>query len=348
MSAHPNPPERKIAFWETYRFWALATCFVTVLVWSSCGADEFNVFRPLSESSALKSDMKAKLEQARVLLDKKKYDDALSLLAPMIADPDQDSNDARLYFAAAKLGVSQLDIWSVIKNIVNGLGTGSGSASTSGTGSSGFDQVLNKVTDSLIGTGENRAARIQALADSVTVLVNAPDPNSQAVRNTSCILAAFLTVPTVADATTALNGTLTALSQIKDAATSGGAECPNIGLLDASTSSVLSSVANFNLIVSVAKNCPFIDVSQATTLMNSVESSLNQLKTVADKGCASIPSTCPASVPDCQALFPACVQEVLKVGTSDAVAGDGRIDSCELVLNCTDPAACFTTSKTGG
>jgi hypothetical protein len=78
--------------------------------------------------------------------------------------------------------------------------------------------------------------------------------------------------------------------------------------------------------------------------MNTVESALSTLKAQADKGCATLPS-CPAALPHCTDLFPPCVQEYLKVGTSGAVAGDGHIDTCELVLNCTDPTACFSVLK---
>ncbi len=354
MSAPLDPPPRGVPFWETYRFWAVATCLAVVTVWSSCGSDEFNVFRPLSETSALKNDEAAKLEQARVLLDKKKYDDALALVGPMIEDGHQDSNDARIYFAAAKLGKSSLDVWSVIKNIVSTIdkaktaGSASSAGPGAGSGSGGFDAVLNNVTDSLIGTGGDRAAKILALRDAVVTLLAAPHPDAKAVRNTACILAGFLAVPTIADATSALNNTINALNQIKDSAAGGGAECPNIGLLDTSANAVLSSVTNFNLVVSAAKNCPFIDVSQAASLMNAVEAALTKLKTAADKGCATIPITCPAALPNCQALFPPCVQDFLKVGTSGAAAGDGRIDTCELVLNCTDPTACFSLPTSGG
>lgn len=343
MADTSKAPKPRKAFYESYRFWAIATAVATTLVWSSCGDDEFNLWKPMAETSALKSNEAAKLEQARVLLDEKAYDDALSLLDPMLES--QDSNDARILYAAAKLGKSELDVWTVIKKILDSTTSSTSSSSktsSSGSGSSGFDTILNNITDTLIGTGEVRTARIAALADAVTSLQAAPDPLADDVRNTACILAGFLAVPTIADATTALSATLAALAQIKEAAQSGGTVCPNLTLLDTSANSVLTSVTNFNLVVSAAKSCPFIDISQTATLMNSIESAIAKLKTQADKGCASLPTTCPTAVPNCQELFPTCVQELLKVGTSSAVAGDGRVDMCEMVLNCTSPADCFS------
>ena len=131
-----------------------------------------------------------------------------------------------------------------------------------------------------------------------------------------------------------------ALGQIRDAASSGGAVCPNISLLDTAAAGVVSASANFNLVLQAATNCPFLDLSQTASAMNVLETSLENLKTNVDKGCDSLP-TCPAALPNCQALFPTCVQQALAVGTGAAKAGDGVISSCEVILNCTDPVQCF-------
>ncbi len=325
-------------FLTSYRFWALASCLATVLVWSSCGADEFNLWKPLAQDQALKSDEKARLEETKVKLDAMEYDEALALVEPMIEDESTDSNDARLFYAAAKLGQSKLDLWSVIKTIVAETSETNGSESSSG----GVDDLLNKLSDSLLGTGAERTKRIAALNDAVTKLKAAPDPTAKAVRNTSCMFTAFLAVPTIADAEKVLTGVSTALSQIQAAAQSGGAECPNITLLDTAIADATTLLANLSLVIEQAKSCPFIDTTQIASQMNGVEAALASLTAGADKGCASLP-TCPAAFPSCQSLFPACVQELLKVGTSDALAGDGVIAMCEIVLHCTaSPTACFS------
>ena len=325
------------ALWATYRFWAIATTLATALVWSSCGQDEFNVFRPEVESMALKGSASARLEQARIDLDQKKFDAALAILTPMIGGVD-DSNQARLYYAAAKLGQAELDLWSVVEKIL-GDSTGTKAKSGQSTGN-GIDDLLNNVSDSVLGVGAARAVKVAALADAVATLNNAPDATARDVRNTGCLFAAFLAVPTIADAQSGLAATLTALNQIKSSATGGGTECPDIGALDTASASLTAASGNFSLVLAAAKNCPFINVDQAAALMNSVEATLATLTKNADLGCDALPA-CPASVPNCQALFPSCVQDALKVGSSGAVAGDGKIAACELVLHCTDPTACL-------
>jgi hypothetical protein len=305
---------------------------VVVLMYSSCGEEEFNVFQPVAEPLALKGDEDAKLEQVMVLLDKKEYAKALKILEPMIADKDEDSNQARVLFAAARLGESQLDIWSVVKNIINAQ-----SASQSG---GGVDNVFDSFSGTVLGTGSARQAKIDALAESLTTLLEAPYPDERKIQNTACIFAGFLSVPTLADATSAMNGMQAALQQIRDAAGSGGTVCPNISLLDEAANDVIDATVNFNLILRAAQSCPFLNLDEAASLMNSVETSMNNLRSSSDKGCDALPN-CPASLPGCASLFPPCVQQALAIGTSGAAANDGQISSCEVVLHCIDPLQCF-------
>lgn len=318
--------------WKSGALVTVALTTVVVLMYSSCGEDEFNIFQPVAEPLALKNDEDAKLEQVKVLLDKKEYAKALKILEPMIADKNEDSNEARVLFAAAKLGESQLDIWSVIKNIVNAQ-----SATTSGQG---VDNIFDAFSDSVLGTGSARQAKIDALSESLTTLLAAPYPDDRKLQNTACIFAGFLAVPTIADATAAMTAMQDALKQIREAAGSGGTVCPNVSLLDSAANDVLASTLNFNLILQAAQSCPFLNLDEAANLMNTVEQSMNNLRTSSDKGCAALP-TCPASLPDCASLFPPCVQEALAVGTAGAVANDGQIASCEIILNCIDPTSCF-------
>lgn len=320
------------ANWKSGAVTTVALTAVVVLMYSSCGEDEFNVFQPVAEPLALKNDEDAKLEQVKVLLDKKEYAKALKILEPMIADKNENSNEARILFAAAKLGESQLDIWTVIKNIVN--------AQSTTTEGKGVDNIFDAFSDSVLGSGTVRQSKIEALSESLTTLLAAPYPDDRKLQNTACIFAGFLAVPTIADASAAMTAMQAALQQIRDSAASGGTVCPNISLLDSAANDVLASTLNFNLILRAAQSCPFLNLDEAANLMNTVETSMNSLRTASDKGCAAVPD-CPASLPGCDSLFPACVKEALAVGTSDAVANDGRIASCEIVLHCIDPTSCF-------
>lgn len=313
---------------------SLALTGATALVWFSCGDDEFNVYQPVAEPIALKGDNDAKLEQARVLMDQKKYDEALKILEPMIGDEEQDSNEARVLFAAAKLGVAQLDVWSIIENILDSTGNQSNSSD------GGIDNVFDSFSEGLLGTGAAREAKVAALSDALTVLLAAPQPDERKLRNTACIFAGFLSVPTLANATTAMNNMQSALQQISASALSGGTVCPDVALLDDSAAGLISVADDFNMILNAAQSCPFLNLDEAANLMNSIEQSMNNLRTAADRGCDSLPS-CPASLPNCRSLFPVCVQQALEVGTSNARAQDGRLASCEIVLHCISPTSCF-------
>jgi hypothetical protein len=181
-----------------------------VLMYSSCGDNEVNVFQPVAEPFALKNDQDAKLEQVMVLLDNKKYSEALEIVEPMIDDAEQDSNQARILFASAKLGQAQLDIWSVIKNIVNTDTAASGS----GSGGEGIDNIFDSFSESVLGTDATRQSKIDALAESLSALLAAPLPDEKKLQNTACLFAGLLSIPTIADATAALTALQSALGQI--------------------------------------------------------------------------------------------------------------------------------------
>lgn len=324
------------------RFFGLSGIVVVALAatlaYSSCGESEFNLFQPVAEPMAMQSDKKAQLEQVKVLLDKKEYEEALEVVEPIVDDEKTDSNEARLLYGAAKLGVAELDVWSIISSILDATSNDRQGGSNAGGG--GLDDVIDALGEDVLGTGEERQGKIEALVDALTTLRNAPYPDDRKIQNTGCLFAAFLAVPTLAEATEAMNATTAALSQISAAASSGGTVCPNVSLLDSAAAGVLAAASNFNLVLQAATNCPFLDLEQTASAMNQLETTLENLKFNTDRGCDSLP-TCPASMPNCAQLFPTCVQQALAVGTSSAAANDGVLSSCEIILNCTDPAACF-------
>lgn len=323
----------KLVVIKSLRVWAVLLTALAVLIYSSCGEDEFNLYSTLgSKDVALKSNKAAKLEQARLYIDSGNYSEANSLLQPMMEKDDTDSNDARLLYAAAILGEVGLDIWSIISEILEDSGKKS-----SRTG--GVDTIFNTFSDSILGTGAERASKIQTLASAISNLLSAPDVQDKRINNTACLLAGLLAVPTITDATAAMNGVSSVLQQIGASASNNGATCPNLSTLDAAMSGIQAVSTNFNLVLSAAANCKFLNLNSAAALMNQVEQSLSRLRTNADKGC-EIPS-CPAAVPNCAALFPRCVQETLAVGRHPEYAANGSIESCEIVLNCTDTTDCF-------
>jgi hypothetical protein len=328
------------------RLWSVSGAVLVtglvVVAWSSCGDSEFNFYKPVAEPLALSGDTDAKLERARVLMDDEKYDEAAAELEPVIDDDGEDSNEARLLYAAAQLGVAEMDVWSVIRKVL-GMDEEKSKDKPSKAGDDGkggLDELFDSLSGDLLGSGETRQKKMTALADALTTLAGAPDPGDPQVENTACLFAGILAVPVIADATEALNGSVAALEKIRDSATSGGTECPDIGLLSTAAASVLTASTNFSLILGAAQHCPFLDLSATADLMNQVETQLAAMRANADQGCSELP-TCPDAYPDCQSLFPACVQDSLAVGSSGAAAGDGVISSCELMLHCTVPSVCF-------
>ncbi len=310
----------------------IATCSIAV-TYFGCGDNEFNVLQPVAEPIALDGDRAAMEEEAKVRMDDGDYEGAAEILDSMVDDDELDSNQARLLYASAQLGVAGLDIWSIITNFLDG----------DSSDSSSVDSFFDSFTDTFLGSGSERTTKIAALTDALAKLQSAPYPNEGRMTKTGCILAGILSVPTLAEAESAVEDTMEALDSISSSASSGGETCPDISLLDSATASMATAVTNFAVILEAAENCPYLDLDETSSTMNTIQTQLSALTTNADKGCSELP-TCPDSVPDCADLFPTCVQEAIELGDDNtAVSGDGEIASCEIVLHCTDVTACFGT-----
>jgi hypothetical protein len=300
----------------------------------SCDGDEAGVFRSVATPSALKSANTAKLEEARALMEQERYGLAADLLEPVIDDEASDSNDARMLYAAAKLGDAGIDVWRLVEDVL---------AKTDAKGAdaeNGLGRVLEATSETVMGSGEERAARVEALEDALNSLGSAPEPDAKRLRNTACLYGGVLAVPVLADAKAALGRMDDALAQIRDGALNGGANCPNISLLDDAASDVADVAASLDLILDAARNCAFLDLSETTATKNAVETQLVALRADADKGCDTLP-TCAAGDASCASLLPPCVQSALAVGTGAARAGDGVISTCELTLHCAVAGNCF-------
>jgi hypothetical protein len=312
----------------------LITLGLVGLIWSSCGgSDEFNFFQPFSDPLH-KDEPKVKLESAKIKLDKKEYAAAASILEPMTQNETENSNETRLLYVAATLGQANLDLWSIIKNFLDSQ------QSSEKKSSGGLDSFLNSMSSSVLGTGEEKTQRIAIVNQAIALLRTAPHPEDKSISNTSCLLAGILALPTFVDAKDAMTASLTALQSIKSSASSNGSSCPNISLLDTALTNAASASARMSLVMLAATGCSFLNIAGSASDLNSLEKQLAKLIAAADKGCASLP-TCSTSVPDCQSYFPQCVQDLLKVGSSSAVAGDKQLASCELTLHCSVDGSCF-------
>lgn len=309
-----------------------ATSFV---LYTSCGdSDEFNFYEPIAQPIALNSDDRAaRQEEARTLIDQKKYSEAVDILEDMVGESGLDSNDTRLLYAAALVGVAKLDVWSIITTILDDQDTSANS--------SGMDGFFGAFTDSLLGTGEERTAKIAAMNKALTTLKTAPSPDEDQVKNTACLFAGMLAIPTLTDAQSSLDSAITALDSISGSVGGGGSDCPDLSAFNTATEQLQTASTSFSLVLSSVENCSFLDLSEATASMNEVESQISTITSAADKGCQSLP-VCPAGAPDCQDLFPTCIQEAMAIGDSnEAIADDGKIAACEIILHCTDSTECF-------
>lgn len=316
--------------------WRWQTLFLAVLtgaVYSACGDNEFNLYATLgAKDLAINNNKEAQIEEAKTEIDRGEYASASETLLKLIETEATDSNEARLLYAAALLGEAGLDVWSIISNILSETGKTS-------TRSGGIDTIFNTFSDSALGTGSERSQKTTALAAAIYNLLTAPSAKDKKILNTVCLLGGMLAVPTLADATEAVTGASSALQQISASASGNGSSCPNLGLLDTALTDIQTASNQFNLILSAAANCAFLNLDSATALMNQVELSLAHLRMNADKGCAQ--PTCSSSQPNCRALFPSCVQSSLAIGQHPEYAGNGRIEACEILLHCTDVDQCF-------
>jgi len=290
-------------------FVIFAGAFLTVSALNSCGINF------LSYVSPGKEETKAQIEDAKILMDAKDYEGAASLLNKLKDDSSKDSNEVRLMLASANLGISGLDIWSVIGTALDSTSKSSGGSST----------VFDSLGD-LLGEGEVKNRKIQALQDAIDDLNSAPDPDATNVKNTACFLAGIMIVPILADATTAMTSLQSAISSVSTGDCDGAAE------LSTALGDISESAVRFSLVLDTAVSCPFLDID--TSSVDGVNGAMQSLIKGADKGCSNLPA-------GAEQLLPQCVRDAAGIPNTSAASDDGRIDSCELVLHCSTPTDCF-------
>lgn len=294
-------------------FWVLTACDMNLYE---------SVVKPKTDS--------ALLEEARIKIDEQDYAGALASLDKV----ERDTNDLRLLRSGARLGQSGLSMWTILTDIVDGAGFESGSGS-------GVDNFFDQISGAVVGEGETRTLRLAALTESVGDLLQAPDPNASRVKNLACFLAGVMALPTVTDATTAIQSTTTSLSSL--AATvdisNPNAQCPDLSGLNTSLTTIANVQNQFSLILEATANCKLLDVTGTGSDLNAIEAQLVKFNQNADAGCSATPAC--GSGAACQALGLQCVYNALTADSGVSTAQDGQVSKCELVQNCLTPGTCF-------
>ncbi|MBI2603060.1 MAG: hypothetical protein HYW48_08385 [Deltaproteobacteria bacterium] len=294
----------------------LLTLFTVV----ACGWNLYDRFVP-------KDSDRYRKEQVRIHLDNQEYAQALSLLE----DIEHKDNDTVLMKVSAFLGNAGLSMWGIVKDLVDSKNL----KNSTGTGA---DRIFNVLGDTFFGTGDVRTARLSALSQSIQELKTAPDPETR-LENFRCFLAGVLAFPSITDGKDAALEIIAALQELKQqvaAAGGSGDECPSLDRFNKSLAKVSQVRADLDLALTETVNCPLF-ASISTDSLNEVEKLLDKFNEGADQGCETI--TCTLGEDACEALQFGCIQSI--IGSKTAQAGDGKIEICEIVQNCSSVDTCF-------
>jgi hypothetical protein len=303
-----------------------ALWFRLLFVWFNLVACDTNIY-----SSFVPDDSdQARMEKARVQLDEQEYDSALETLGEV----ERDSNELRLLRVSARLGASGLSMWSILKDIVDGDGFDDSNGS-------GIDNFFDLLSAGVVGDGDTRPVRLEALTSSIEDLIAAPDQKAPRVKNLSCFLAGILALPNVADATAAIQGTSSSLSALAATvdASSSNPICPDLSSLNANLATISQVQANFALIFAATDGCKLVDFKGTGGNLNAIEQQLAKFNQQADRGCSPTPAC--GSGAACQALGLGCVYQALTAEGKASLPTDGSVTNCELVQNCLNPSSCF-------
>ena len=286
---------------------------------SQCGS---NVFGPTVSSTS----ERYYIAKAQEEIDQQKYDDAIETLAKV----ETNSNEKVFLQIASQLGSSGLSLWNIIKDLLDS----NNFASRSG---SGADKVFDLLNDTFFGVADTRVQRLKSLASGIESLKLAPDQDSR-VENYRCFLAGILALPSVTDGSSAITAVTTSLQDISTEISQGGnsQECSSIDTFESNLTRLTQVQEDLALALKETQDCPLFSSLSNADQMNKVEALLDKFKTAADKGCIS--TECTLGEAACEALSFGCVGAVL--GASSAVAGDGKIEKCEIVQNC-GSGSCF-------
>ncbi|MEY3903479.1 MAG: hypothetical protein RL189_2785 [Pseudomonadota bacterium] len=294
----------------------------------SCGT---SIYRPFS----IKDSNDALREETLIQLNQGNYDSAAAS-AKKLWDKDKSNNSASLYSIAlaSQSGVGLFDL------IVNTIDKSTNSSSSSTSGGSG-NNVFNTLESVLPNFTQ---AQLDTLKQAIEILDTAPEKNSSKLLFQRCLTAAIYTIPTLKNlqaGITSVQSTLNGLPS-KLGTGAGGTGCSASAESISAAAAELSSAINdlgdittdFTTALSIVGEC--FPSSQGKDTLNTVSQQVSKLKTAADKGCAV-----PATQKIGSYTLPSCLNDTITAtGGGSASANDGKIDGCELFINCTS-GSCF-------
>lgn len=295
---------------------------VTIFANTSC--DSTNLFYSFADTS---SD-KALLEAARVATDQEDYAKAINLIDKM----EGDSNEKRILLASALLGRAGIGVLSIANSAI----------STLSDDFSGSDSFFDSLDESVIfGTGEIREDRLEALDEAINVIATAPNSADAGMQNLGCILSGLLALPSVTTALSAMTAATDNLSQISSNVVGAGAtadQCPGITEFEENLTTINSVRQSFSTILATINECPILNIS-GTSSLNTIETALNKLTSSADNGCQAVLDCSSDTTGLCETLGLGCLSSL--ISDISAIAGDGNIETCEIIQNCLNPTDCF-------
>ena len=295
----------------------IITLLIIALSFLSCGTNFYSFLVVTKDSSEVMV-----LEEARNDLDDKNYTDAINRLEEL----DEDSNEKYLLLASAHIGASGLDLWTLIRGVIE---------DDSRTSDSGIDSVFNAATQGLFGTGEERIAKRDGMRNAIHSLMAAPDTQDSRISNLGCFLAGLWSFPTIEVASSVVTNLQNVLTELNSSIMNTG-DCGSTEELTSDVSDVSVVAEDIQLISQMIEGCTLFSTENASGQLNSLERSLNKFILNADKGC--MPSACTGNALVCAALEASCVQDSFSL---DAIAGDEKVSTCEILYGCADSSLCF-------
>lgn len=287
----------------------------------------------LYESVASKDSDKYYLVEAEQQIYRGLYDRAEESLAKV---KNKGSKEYVKLDVSMTLGKASFSLWDLLIEIVDTL-------TDSKTSKGGIDAIFNTLSDSIFGVDDERASRLFALTSSASKLKNLADKDDQ-TEGLRCVLTGIYVLPTVYDGIKSLESAVTSLSTLQDNIIGNGAtaeQCPGLDAFESSISTINTVQKGFSFVLAETSSCPLLNfLNEGTASLNDVQARLSKFIKAADKGCNV--SLCSATNKDienaCKALDLGCVSTMLEDET--AIAGDGKINQCELIINCMS-GGCF-------
>ena len=283
----------------------------------------------LYDSMSSKETDRYNLEEAKILIDEKKYDEAEIHLNKV----KNNTNEKVLLEVGVKLGKVGLSIWDLLVQVVEDTSELSNSDET------GVEQIFNLFSDNIFGTGAERTEKLEALVGSINLLKSAPEQN-QKIESYSCFLTGIHVLPIANDGASAMLTVTRSLENLENTITGDGTnsdECPGLDSFENAVNTLAIVKDNLDLIINETANCSILSfLSNNNDSLNAMSERLKKFVDGADQGCPTV--NCGSDLA-CSALQLGCVGSVLD--TNSAVSGDNIVSQCEMIYNCRVPGTCF-------